>query len=206
MMIKASHHKVIFGIFKIYTRLSIALNFKKVELIGSLPQSERSILLIANHFSWWDGFIALYLNMKFIKKRFYFMMLEEQLKRFWYFKFTGGFSVKKGSRSVIESLNYASDLLKDRRNMVLIFPQGEIQTSHLMEFRFEQGVSRIVDRAGAGSSILLLVTLQDYFSNKKPSLYCYIKEAQPTDTIEQICSQYNDFYRSCLAQHINLKK
>jgi hypothetical protein len=53
------------------------------------------------------------------------MMLEDQLKRYWFFKYTGGFSVKKKSKSITETLNYTQELLSDGKNLVLIFPHGQ---------------------------------------------------------------------------------
>lgn len=134
------------------------------------------------------------------------MMLEEQLRKFWYFRYTGGFSVNKGSRSVLESLDYASELLNNINNLVLIFPQGEIQSSHVKRFSFEKGVSRVIAKKNSNTTILFLVTLQDYFSNKKPSLYCYYREVEGDNDIVQIARKYNEFYSCCLIAQSKLKR
>ena len=71
-------------------------------------------------------------------------MLEEQLKKNWFFQYTGGYSIKKSTRSVVESLNYTAELLENNKNLVLMFPQGKIQSMHRSEFVFEKGIERIL--------------------------------------------------------------
>ena len=55
-------------------------------------------------------------------------MLEEQLKRYWFFKKLGCYSIDlNDSRKMIVSLKYTMDLLLKPNNLVTIYPQGEIQ-------------------------------------------------------------------------------
>ena len=123
MIIKAKHHFVIHPIFKLFSRVMINNHFSQIAVIGNVDvTSNRSILLLSNHSSWWDGFWHLYLNMKVFKKKFHFMMLEEQLKKHWYFNYTGGFSVKKSTRSAVATIQYSAELLSHPNNLVLMFP------------------------------------------------------------------------------------
>ena len=74
------------------------------------------------------------------------MMLEEQLNKYAFFKKTGGYSVKKGNRSILESIQYTAEILKDAGNAVLIFPQGEIQSVYESTFKFEKGLEKIMEK------------------------------------------------------------
>ena len=74
------------------------------------------------------------------------MMLEEQLRRHWYFNYTGGYSVKKHSRSALESIDYTAELLTDPGNVVLLFPQGEINSLYKDTFVFEKGIERMLKK------------------------------------------------------------
>ena len=79
MIIKAKHHFVIHPIFKLFSQVMINRYFTREEVIGDVEVGEdRSILLLSNHSSWWDGFWQLFLNMKVFKKKFHFMMLKGQ--------------------------------------------------------------------------------------------------------------------------------
>ena len=130
------------------------------------------------------------------------MMLEEQLKKHWYFRYTGGYSVQKKSRSIIESLDYTSRLLNNPDNMVLIFPQGSIKSMHEQKIVFEKGIQRIVEKVAKEVQIIFVANMIDYFSNPKPGLYIHIKSysgnVYDKNTLE---SEYNLFYRSVVNHH-----
>jgi 1-acyl-sn-glycerol-3-phosphate acyltransferase len=203
MILKAKHHTVIYPFFRMYTAFLVRRHFKYCRIHGEFTDSKLPVLLIANHFSWWDGFLALYFDMNVLKRKFYFMMLEEQLHKFWFFNYTGGFSVKKKSRSVIETLRYTNVLLADNRNMVLLFPQGEIQSMHRQDFIFQKGLDNILQNQGNPVQIVFLASLADYFSNKKPGIIIYHQTyARPETDIQTIQNSYNEFYQNCVARHI----
>ena len=184
MIIKAKHNIIIHPIFKQFSRVMINRHFASVEVIGDIEtSSDRSVLLLSNHTAWWDGFWHLYLNMKIFKKKFHFMMLEEQLRKHWYFNYTGGFSVNKSAKSVIETIQYSAELLSHPENLVLIFPQGKIESIHKQSIDFEKGVQKIIERTDRSNlQIIYLVNSIDYFINKKPVLYHYIKEYTESNT------------------------
>lgn len=88
------------------------------------------LLVIGNHFCWWDGFIQQRLNKTFFHRTQYVMMLEEQLRRNPVLSRCGAFSVRKNSRDAVRSLDYAASLLNDPANMLIFFPQGRIESIH----------------------------------------------------------------------------
>jgi 1-acyl-sn-glycerol-3-phosphate acyltransferase len=204
MILRAKHNFFLYNFFKGYIWWKIRSVFDSVHITGNYDQTGKPVLLLANHISWWDGFWAMYLNMKIIRKKFYFMMLEKELRKHWFFNYTGGFSVRKKSRSIIETLQYAGELLSDSNNMVLVFPHGRLQSMHQQNFRFEKGIERIIQNRQDRLHILFMVTLVDYFSKPKPSVYIYINkyESEKT-TIEEIQNSYNEFYRRCIEKQIN---
>jgi 1-acyl-sn-glycerol-3-phosphate acyltransferase len=139
MICRAKHNFFVYSFFKLYTVAKIRKNFKKIHISGSFEDKQLPILIISNHVSWWDGFWAEYLNLKlFHRKFFYFMMLEEQLEKNRFLNYTGGYSIKKKARSIIESLDYTAGLLADNMNYVLIFPQGEIQSLYNDKICFDK--------------------------------------------------------------------
>lgn len=201
-MIKAKHHVFIYPMFKKLTGFLIKRNFSAVHYIGAFKDNGNAVLVISNHTSWWDGFWIMALNLKRIKRKFHFMMLEDQLKKHWYFQYSGGFSIKKGSRSAIESLNYTSELLQQKNNMVFMFPQGKIHSIYNSDIVFEKGADRILKKLDTENQIVLIANLVDYFSNSKPNLYIYFKTITVKD-LEQTSLEtaYKMFYENTLAQH-----
>ncbi|HNX66588.1 MAG TPA: lysophospholipid acyltransferase family protein [Bacteroidales bacterium] len=201
MKIKARHNFIIYPFFKRYTRYKLSVHFSKIVIQGSIEQRELPVLLIANHISWWDGFWAVNINQQILKKKFHFMMLEEQLRKFWFFRYCGGFPVRKNSRSVIKSLDYAAELLTDPDNAVLFFPQGKIWSSHLTHLRFEKGIEYILKKTEQGKiQVVFLVNFTEYLSESRPSLYQYLEEYEGDDfSCHAIENAYNDFFTRCLS-------
>lgn len=201
MIIKAKHHFVIHPIFKLFSRVMINRHFDHIEVIGNVEMSgERSVLLLSNHCSWWDGFWQLNLNERVLKKKFHFMMLEEQLKKHWYFNYTGGFSVKKSARSAVETLQYSAELLAHPNNLVLMFPQGKVESIHKKFITFEKGVEKILLRTDRSKvQIVFLVNSIDYFINMKPVLYHYITAYNGIDISSAALEEsYNVFYKESI--------
>lgn len=203
-MIKAKHNIVIYPFFKWLTIFLLKRNFNSITINHDFKDNGQAVLVIANHISWWDGFWMMYLNLKILKRKFHFMMLEEQLKKHWYFQYSGAYSVKKKSRSVLESLSYTRQLLYCKANMVFLFPQGRINSLYNNSIKFEKGVQKIIDQDADNLQVIFVTNLIDYFSNKKPNLTINVKSYLAKDlkgcTTE---SEYNLFYNSVLNEQKN---
>jgi len=194
---------VIYPFLQVYSLWKIKRNFHKVFISGKYHEKGKPVLLISNHISWWDGFWVVYLNIKFFHRIFYFMMLEEQLRKNIFLNRAGGYSVKKGSRSIIESLDYTSELLGEKKNLVLMFPQGKIESVHNQMITFERGIEHVLKKVKGKVQILFLVNLIDYFSNQKPGLYMYLREYEGSDfTTETLQNEFNGFLAACIAENI----
>lgn len=204
-MIKASHHPIVYNFFKIYNTLNIKRSFNEVKVIGNVDVKEHSVLLISNHVSWWDGFWVLHLCMNVLYKKFHFMMLESELKKRPLFSKSGGFSIAKGAKSIIESLNYSSELLNDKNNLVLMFPQGKLHSLYHHDFKFEHGVERIIEKTPQ-SKLVFMATFIEYFDHPKPDLYIYLSEFNPDNLKKnELVTFYSRFYNECLETHKSLE-
>jgi 1-acyl-sn-glycerol-3-phosphate acyltransferase len=203
VIIKARHIPFFVRFFSFYSRNGLKRHFQKVEFVCTTDTANRPVLLIGNHFSWWDGFIAYRLNDLCLRKKFHIMMLEEQLETRLFLNKAGAFSIKRGSRSVVESLQYASGLLHENANMVALFPQGTIASIHRRPVRFEKGVERII--AGAPDHLLILfyVALPDWYSEKKPGLTVRVIEYSARErSVTDLEETYNMFLDECIARQI----
>jgi len=194
-MIKAKHHFFIYPLFKWLTRFLLRKNFYQVKILGEFEDSGKPVLVISNHISWWDGFWIMYLNQKIIKRKFHFMMFEKQLKKHWYFNYAGGYSVRKSSRSVLQTIQYTANLLQYSSNMVLIFPQGKITSMHQNRIIFESGIEKILEKADNELHILFAANFIEYLSHRKPGLNIHIESytnnMRDRDSLQQA---YNIFY------------
>jgi len=198
MILRAKHNFLIYPFFKLYSVWIIKRHFGVIKVLGKFQEKNLPIFLISNHISWWDGFWSMYLNVKVFKRKFHFMMLEEQLRKFWFFNYTGGYSVNKKSKSIIETINYTNELLTDPSNMVLIYPQGEIITMHQQSFQFEKGIKRIL-KSHEKYQLIFQVNLVDYFSAKSPGIYLYFEDfSDDCSDVVTMQESYNAFYKQCI--------
>lgn len=146
-----------------------AINFNTIEV-----DNDRSVLLIANHFSWWDSLVLYWVSRHLFKKKFHVMLLERTSKREPFVKYGGAFSINKKTRDIIESLNFAAKLLHDPENLVLIFPQGKIYSNFINETNFEKGIVRIMQNAPDKFQIITAAIFIENFDHKKPTANVYL--------------------------------
>lgn len=201
-MIKAQHHLLYVSFFRFYTKWMIRRHFHCVILKGEFIDLDLPVLLIGNHFGWWDGFIANLLNNYVFKRKIHIMMLEDQLSSRMFLNKAGAYSIKKGSRSIFESLTYTIQLLERKENLVVLYPQGEFESQYRRPVRFEKGIERIMKGAGPRIHLVFYAALADYFSHRKPSLSIYLKEVRleiAPDARELECA-YNEFLEGCVTR------
>jgi 1-acyl-sn-glycerol-3-phosphate acyltransferase len=121
------------------------------EMGGNPRAAGLPLLVIANHPSWWDGYLALLLSRQFGVRR-YLMMDAAQLKRYRFFAWAGCFGIERtDARDVARGIAYATDLLRQAEPAWLwLFPQAEITPSRARPLSFHAGAAHIVRRASVG--------------------------------------------------------
>jgi 1-acyl-sn-glycerol-3-phosphate acyltransferase len=200
-MIKANHSIVHQWLLNAYIGFILKTDFRDVIITGNVKPDNRSILLIANHFGWWDGFFAWYINQKLLKKRFHVMMLEEELAKRMFFSRVGAFSVNHKSKTILESLGYSAELLKNSNNLVVMYPQGKLGSQHLWEVKFQKGVERILEMA-ENTRVVFSVCLTDFFQNRKPTLTIALCDYTGERSLDKIEFEFNKHLQnSVLNQH-----
>lgn len=200
-MLKPKQSFLIAGFFTVYINWIIRRHFHKVEFTKPNFDADKSVLLIANHLSWWDGFLFYHLSKVFFKKKFHAMVLEETMHKISFFKYLGGFSVAKNSRDMIESLDYSAELLSDPENMVVIFPQGKLYSNFVDDISFEKGAVHIAAKAKSSFQYVLAATFVENFQYKKPTANIYLK-VLGVDAIvpNNLPEQYQIYYKTAKQQ------
>jgi 1-acyl-sn-glycerol-3-phosphate acyltransferase len=195
-MIRAKHMWLHRLFFRNYFRYILRKDFRKIILNGTFDDKGLPILLICNHISWWDGFFPYEINLSLFKRRFHIMMLEDQLRRIRFFRRLGAFSINPGKRSALESLAYAKEILTDKKNLLVLFPQGSIHSQYTTEIKFRIGWFRILENSDTPVQIIFMANLTDYFSYRKPGLYVYIEDYHESGNpdLTDIEKSYNNFY------------
>lgn len=146
-MIEAKHRKWAEFFFKPYIFKSLKKHFRSFQVLGEIPLTDKNIpiILTPNHSTWWDGFFVYLLNKKLFNRKFYIMIMEEQLSKYKFFPKLGGFSIERGNpKKIIQSLKYTSEIMDQNKNSIInIFPQGEV-LPNISEIKYNNGISKIL--------------------------------------------------------------
>lgn len=201
-MIKPKSNKIIYAFFSWYIERIIKKDFSGFEHNKIEFEPNKAILLLSNHFSWWDGFLIFYLNKIYFKKKFHVMVLEDTARKVGFLKYLGAFSIQKNTKSLMESLSYAGELLNQPDNLLLIFPQGKLHSLHSKVVDFEKGVLRIIDASKKNFSYVFATIITDYFSQRKPKLTIALENWKAPEIVDLalLKSAYNKHYKDTLTQ------
>lgn len=204
-MIRPRKNKLIHWFFHHYTGFIIKRHFQAFRFNEVAVDAGKSVLLLANHFGWWDGFIWYWLNHLLLKKRFHIMVLEDTVKNTFFFKYMGAFSIHKGSRQMLESLQYAAGLLNDPQNLVVVFPQGKLYSNFVDEVTAEQGIMRIIRPAAGKFQYLFGAAFIENFRHKKPTVHLYLKSSTANvATTEELQQAYQQHYNRAKLQQTQI--
>ncbi len=197
-MLEPRRNKLIYAFFSWYISRIIGSDFRKLEFNHVNFNEQRSILLLANHYSWWDGFLLFHINKIYFRKKFHVMITDGNYERVWFLKYLGSFSVKKNSRSIIDTLEYAGHLLDDPDNLVLIFPQGKLYSNHTDEIQFQKGLMSMINISKKKFQYIFAAAFVDYFEQRKPSVTCYLQDWEGAEftSLQLIKSAYNKHYEA----------
>ncbi|OCX51305.1 hypothetical protein BEL04_14830 [Mucilaginibacter sp. PPCGB 2223] len=195
-MIKPQRHWLITPFFSWYISRIVKRHFRSVNFNPIDLQSGKAVLLIANHYSWWDGFVLYHLNKIHFKKQFRIMVLEETMREVRFFKYLGAFSIHKSSKQVTGSLVYAAELLTDPDNLVVIFPQGKLYSNFVNDVVFEKGAAKIAELATTHFQYLFSAAFTENFQHKKPAVNVGLKVLQNTEiAVAGLPGAYREHYR-----------
>lgn len=203
-MIRARHTFAGELVAGLYAGPLLGRAFREVRIVGEAGDDGLPILMLANHFCWWDGFIQYRINRSCFGRKLYTMMLEEELKRHPILAHCGCFSVRKNSRSMLESLGYGVEVMRSPGNMLLLFPQGGIRSIHTVTPGFQSGAGYLLDRIDNDYRIVLNINLPDYGAGRKPYLNCYLRmlRAREVAGAEGLREAWDRFYTECKTSQI----
>lgn len=203
-MIPSRHTEPVNTLLGWYVRRKMRRQFGEIRIHADGPVPEHSVLLIGNHFSWWDGFFALEANERFFHKRTHVMMLEEQLRSRRFLRLAGAFSIAPGQRSALKSLEYASALLHQEGQLVVVFPQGVLSSLYRQPLIFQKGWHRLVEGTEGVKGLWFMVALPAYGSLPKAGLDIFLQPANEQDMMDADAVErgFNRFLQECIEKSV----
>lgn len=172
-MLAANHSNIANFIFRRYLKHLFKKNFDSISIIGNLPDiSNKPILLLPNHISWWDGFFVHYLNDIHFKRKMYLMVIEETLVKYKFFLKLGAFSIDKSKpKEVIKAFDYAAEILKNNNSLLGIYPQAELVPALAAEIKYRNGLELLFKKVNSEYDIVLMAVRIIHLKNKLPSVF-----------------------------------
>ncbi|AMR30339.1 hypothetical protein A0256_02360 [Mucilaginibacter sp. PAMC 26640] len=196
-MLYPKKNAVVKWVFDTYVKWAVSRQFHELLYDEIAVDKNRSVLLVGNHFSFWDGLILYSISKKLFRKKFHVMILQETATRSGILRYGGAFSVSKNSKDLIRSLDYAAELLAEPGNLVLMFPQGKLYSNFVQKVNFEKGILRIIKKAEGKFQLIFAATFIQYFKHKQPNATVYLK-AESTSyankTIDDLQTAYQQHY------------
>jgi len=140
----------VWGAFDAVFRRYRDLHLERV-LMGGLPDPAPAgpLLLVANHTSWWDGFLLREVQRRLRPHgRPYTVMLDRELGRRPLLRLLGGVGITPGDTAGLRRA--VATLVEARRShaedfVLFFFPQGRIWPSHRRPLGFEPGIERLAE-------------------------------------------------------------
>jgi 1-acyl-sn-glycerol-3-phosphate acyltransferase len=204
-MIYPKKNKFIHWFVDQYIRRIVSRNFFEIRFDTVSTDKNKSVLLIANHFSIWDGLILYWLNHRLFGKNFHVMILEETSKKEKFLKYTGAFSINKSSKDIIRSLDYSAQLLTEPDNLVLIFPQGKLYSNFVDEVIFEKGIIKVLEQAADNCQVIFAAAFIENFAHKKPLANVYLATTDNNfSNIDQLQRAYRQHYNKARLQQTQI--
>lgn len=173
MIIEAKRNSAALFLFDLYVGKLLRKNFSHFFLTNLPPAlpNDKSLIITPNHFSWWDGFFIQQLNKKITKRKLYFIMLQEQLERYWFFKHIGAYSInQKNPKSVSETINYTNKILRHPDNAVAFYPQGEIEPFDKRPINLKRGLQLFLKDTKDNCIVLPVAFKIQHYKEKYPAI------------------------------------
>jgi 1-acyl-sn-glycerol-3-phosphate acyltransferase len=176
-VLEASHKIWAEFLFERYLKHLFNRHFTTFNLFGIVPQVPKDvpILILPNHNSWWDGFFVHNLNKRFFQRRLYVMMLEEQLRKYPFFRYVGAYGIiPDNPHDIRKSINYTVNIIEKpppEGAALCMFPQGELVSWYQNPLNYQRGIEVIIRRTKQPLILLPLMSRIEYLNEQYPHVF-----------------------------------
>ena len=150
--------------------------------ITGLPKPHeltRPLILVANHVSWWDGFLLRRIQ-RYLRPHapMHTVMLERELSKWPILRLLGGIGIDPDHpTSVVQSIRVLEERLERRRDsVVLYFPQGMIWPSQKRPLAFHRGIELFAEKLPPADILPIAIHLEPM---NTPAPHAFIAADRP---------------------------
>ena len=136
------------------------------------------------------------------------MVMKKQMEKNWWLRYIGCFSIDPGKRSIEETFAYTSSLLAKPNNLVVMYPQGNMESTHIRHIKFEDGLNQIIPKINGKCELAWTSNIMEYFESTKPSLYYNLLDCgNNTDyNFETLTKNVNRHHRKVIEENFRFTK
>lgn len=139
--------------------------------------AEHPLVIVANHSSWWDAVLPIVISLGHFDHDAYGVMEGRQLQRYRFFRRLGMFSIDRDNpRAAMRSLDYGAGLLRGRRRVLWMFPQGEIVPNDRRPIDCYGGAERLIRMIGR-CTVVPVAFRYELCRNERPTAWVSIGSA-----------------------------
>jgi 1-acyl-sn-glycerol-3-phosphate acyltransferase len=208
-MIPAQHKKWADWLFKPFIYWLLKRDFGSLRVVGAIPNvpKDMPIILMPNHATWWDGFFVYLLNNHLFGRKFYIMMLAEQLKKYWFFRMLGAFGFSQQSRpDIVATMKYSLGILRQKPSpLVIIFPQGTLLPFNTRPLGFKSGIEWLASQMDTPVCILPLAMRCEFLGERKPDVYFLFGEPMFHSRTSPLSIKYLEQYFTTLLDDLEAR-
>lgn len=101
---------------------------------------------------------------------------------------------------MLDSIQYASKVLGSPSNMVLVFPQGKLQSVHATEIILEKGLYRLLEKLPEKCQVIYNAVTIEYLEGFRPWVQFHMYDCGVARGIdrEELQGQVNTFHQQVL--------
>ena len=180
--------------FRRYARRFIAKNFHSVRLLNAVPEKDTDrpkadamsristifadqtdnsgpLVIAANHPSWWDPMVAIFLAEKFAKQRRHYAPIEDvMLERYGIFKNLGFYGVEKDTaKGLKDFLHVGNHILEQADSVIWMTPEGNFTDPRVRPISIKKGLASLVSK-NTKAKVLPLAIEYTFWNEKKPEI------------------------------------
>lgn len=160
---------------------------------GHLTAGTGPVVLVANHFSWWDGLWVM-LHLRQSSWQLSVPMLQHQLEKRPFLRWWGALPLHRG-RQLPQQIAACVQACSQAHQVLLLFPQGQIASAQTSEFVFEGGL--LGKLLYNGATCVFLYQCVEYGHLPRPEAHHFVKFAATVTTAEEAQTQYRLFVAEC---------
>ena len=185
----------------LFTRDFVA-NFHAVRVLGSSPQPDVGpLVVVANHPSWWDGALFVWMSSALLDGRRCFTPMEARmLKRYSFFAKLGAFAVEPGTFGGASSfLATAEHVLKATEGAILINAEGHFADVRARPLAIAPGIAHLARRVPEATFVPLAIEYA-FWDERRPNVLMRFGEPIPARSLAaRSVTEINERFSDALA-------